>query len=443
VTITVATDITTTPPRNTVTVNSGAGTVMSSVSLWRNDASGQTLLRTQPSAGFASQFVFDYECPYGVATTYGWTANYSTGLTTLFNETWANTSAWTAVGGAWTVSGGKVSNPASSPGGGLNRTIAQGKYRFTIASMANASTAGSILQLFMQDTTTSPNARVVIQLSHTGVVTVVATDYSGITTTTPTGISPTSPIVIDTGSSTMSVTGVGGTVIIPFAIQPNLMGMGGAPTATVAGVLTVGGIKVESYGTSTTITETSAAVTLAPLYGWMVHPIVPALSCKLGFNGSRIMTIASLDTITDPSNSTLHYILGSKTPIATTTGPRSGEVRSATIKVTTATEESALKAMLADETPILFNIAPSFGIQLGWGFYQVGDVSRDRQAQRPNWPGRYITMPLTAVQPPIAAVQNSGWSWAALALAFPTWASLKLAFNTWADVAANNRNPGY
>lgn len=437
-TITVATDITTTPPRNTVTVNSGAGTVMSSVSLWRNDASGQTLLRTQPSAGFASQFVFDYECPYGVATTYGWTANYGTPSTVIFDEVWTSIAAWTVSGTPWTVASGNANGPAitSASHSNLSRSFTSGAYRLTVASMSNSST--SALQLNLQQPGGST-----LQLNLIGTTFYIW--WPGASTSTPTTIDSTQPITVDYGSASVTVTGTGGSYTQPFT-SPTFNGvviLASTTTTVAAGAMKIGEVKVQAYGTSSTITETSAAVTLAPLYGWMVHPIVPALSCKLGFNGSRIMTISTLDTITDPSNSTLHYILGSKTPIATTTGPRSGEVRSATIKVTTATEESALKAMLADETPILFNIAPSFGIQLGWGFYQVGDVSRDRQAQRPNWAGRYITLPLTAVQPPIAAVQNSGWSWAALALAFPTWASLKLAFNTWADVAANNRNPGY
>ena len=441
-TVTVASNPTGTPPNNVITVTSGVNTVMSQVSLYRNDASGATLVRTQPATGFASQTVTDYECPYGVGTTYSWSATYfsTSGFTTVWDETWANTSAWTSAGTlSWTVASGAVSMAATNVAQRLYRTYTGGQYRFTFSSLAATYTNGGAQPyIFLGFASLSVNAT-------TGVVMVSTTNQStGYVNTT---ISAASTFTVDMGATTFTITGTGGTYSQAYygnvtTTAQITLGIAGAG-ATAA--MTVGQIEMQSYGTTSTISETSAATTLSPSSGWLVHPITPTLSCPLNFSGilPRSSTVRNAGDVTNAANVTMHSILGSATPIATVTGPRADDTWSLVVSVTSAAEEAALKAMLYDQTAILINIPPRFGINIAWGFYQVGDTVRSRLAQIPNSVLKNYTLPLTRTQSPVASIINTGWSWAALLNAEATWGILTQAFNTWADVFNNNRNPGF
>src|SRR5690606_20455015 len=80
------------PPRNEITVAVDEGGVMTAVALYRNDSSGRVLVRQQPSAGFDSRTVHDYECPYGEAVTYDWTATFidPNEYSASFTEDWSS-----------------------------------------------------------------------------------------------------------------------------------------------------------------------------------------------------------------------------------------------------------------------------------------------------------------------------------------------------------------
>jgi hypothetical protein len=113
------------------------------------------------------------------------------------------------------------------------------------------------------------------------------------------------------------------------------------------------------------------------------------------------------------------------------------------LKARTAAHEAALNGILADGTPLLFRFPTTYDAGFDEGFYTIGTVMRARVAQMKGSHLRDFTLDLTQVQQPTVMVQNSGWSWAALAAAFPTWAAVAQAYNTWADVLTNNRKPGY
>jgi hypothetical protein len=106
-------------------------------------------------------------------------------------------------------------------------------------------------------------------------------------------------------------------------------------------------------------------------------------------------------------------------------------------------QELALKALLADGTPLLFRFPASFDAGFDEGFYSVGDVQRARFAQRPGLGLRNVTLPLTEVQSPVVNVANSGWSYAALAAGLASFGILTSAYNTFADMQVDNRNVGY
>lgn len=124
------------PPTNEITVSVPVGGVMQSVEVWRNDHNGKTDIRQQPSAGFDSRIVEDYECPFGESVTYGWTTNYIAAAVNLWSEAWASLAAWTIVGGSWSVSGGSLVWSAAigdSTAATVTRTISAGQYRVAFA----------------------------------------------------------------------------------------------------------------------------------------------------------------------------------------------------------------------------------------------------------------------------------------------------------------------
>jgi hypothetical protein len=126
-----------TPPRVDIAIAVPVGSVMQSVSLYRLDAAGSTLVRSQPSAGFDSRSVSDYECPYGVATAYQWTTTYvnPAAITQLWQETWANLAAWTTAGASWAVSGGSlVWTGSDDPTATVTRAVTSGRYQIVFAA---------------------------------------------------------------------------------------------------------------------------------------------------------------------------------------------------------------------------------------------------------------------------------------------------------------------
>ena len=136
-TITVIPNQTFSPPRNSVTIAVPAGQIMSSVSVWRNDPTGRTQLRTQPVAGFLDRLVYDYECPYDAAVTYGWSASFfdQAEISTVWTEAWASLAAWTAAGGSWSVSGGKlVWSAGDNLAASMTRAVAAGQYEILLAA---------------------------------------------------------------------------------------------------------------------------------------------------------------------------------------------------------------------------------------------------------------------------------------------------------------------
>lgn len=394
---------------------------MSSVSVWRLQDGVRTDLRTQPSAGFDTRTVYDYECPYGVDVSYGWTADYTdpSAYTTLFNETWASVAAWT--GSGFGVSAGQATN--TSMVGDITRTFVAAKYRVTIASITSPAGEGSI---FFGNTALSTSFSLGME---SGVLT-----YSG----APTGIDPLFPITVDFLSTSILIAGTGGSFSIPFDHTLSYIRLLGV--AAVNG-FKVGAVRVYGYGSELSTSETSSTVELDPEDAWLIHPATPGLSFPLA--GSGAAGIRSIGPINNESNATVHYILGSRTPVTTTNGDRSSDETVMTLAISTRAEEVALTALLRDETPILINIPPAFDIDFDYAFYQVGRTSRSRLEQMPGMQLRDYVLPLIEVQSPIVTQENTGWSYATVAATYSTYAVLLLAYDTYADLAADNRNPGY
>ncbi len=421
-----------TPPSVTVAMSVTATNVMSAIAVYRNDHNGRTLLRTQPTAGFDSRTVTDYECPYEENVTYDWTATYSdpASASTVFNETWASTASWTAAGfGTYNVSGGNLRNNSTSPST-LYRTVSAAKYRITVASF-DGGTVNSYIY-FGTNVLGVPSG-VFVRVTETGTLYFGDSLTSALIATT---ISPTSPFVIDFNATTVSISGTGGSASLALARTITAVSVYG--TGNTANSVNIGAIKVESYAASSNIAQTSSPVNLAPAKAWMIHPGSTSLSVPLAETDPTVAGIVDIASVENASNATVHKILGSATPIPTTTGPRTDDRTTMTIVTVTAAESVALRALLAPDVPILVQIPPSWDLDFNSGFYQVGDTSIARTGEVQS-SRRLAVLPMQKVQSPVVDVENTGWSYASVAAEFATYVDLTTNFATYADLASNTR----
>lgn len=427
----------TTPPSVTVTTSITSGYVMSSIAVYRNDHNGRTLLRSQPGAGFDSRTVTDYECPYEENVTYNWAAVYTdpTAYSTVFNETWASLASWTVYSGTANVSGGTVRN--TSTFAALYRSVTLGKYRVTIGSMNGSGTTTTDVYLNSVSANTSGDG---VRLRVIGGTLTVYVRVGGtVVSTTPTTIDESQPITVDFGTTSVTISGTGGSVVLPYNLSLGYVTLN--LIALSANLSVIGAVKVQSYGTPTSVAETSSAVELAPDDAWLIHPGTPDLSVPMTNTNPNAAGIKAIGSVSNDSNTTLHKVLGSSTPIPTTTGPRGDDVTSMTVWTATSDERAAMRALLAPDVPLLIQIPPSWGADFNNGFYQPGEVAEERATGqiRISDPARDFQIPLTKVQSPVVDVENTGWSYASVAVEFSTYVDLTTNFATYADLASNTR----
>jgi hypothetical protein len=428
VTITAVADAVGAPPSVDVTVTSGVGTVMSSVALWRNDSSGRSLVRSQPSAGFDERTVTDYECPYGESVTYDWAATYVSSFTSVWDETWASTASWTlGSGSAWAVSGGKVHN--NSAASDLYRSVASGKYRVVVDGWT-VDGSGTGYLLFQ----TAGFAGTAVGLRLNGGVLSLTVNDTGYTVSS---IDSTLPFTVDVNATSVTLSGTGDPLTLPGDVDFVYVAL--VANDVGASDYEIDNIEVFSYGVESEIAETSTPVTLDPDDAWLIHPGTPGLSIPIIETGNTATRMVEIGEIENATNTTVHRILGSATPIPTTTGPRGDDTTALIIETVTTNEAAAVRALLASDVPILIQIPPAWDLDFNCGFYQVGDVRTARSDPIIN-AYRTFTLPLTKVQSPVVDVENTGWSYAAVAAEFDTYSSLLVTFATYADLAADTRS---
>lgn len=427
-TITAVADAAGTPPSVDVTVEVTAGGVMSSVALWRNDSSGRSLVRTQPSAGFDSRTVTDYECPYDEAVTYDWTTTYSGTFTTVFTETWANVAAWTTqFGSVFAVSAGTVHNTATNSA--IYHTLTTGPHRVIVDGWTVSSGTGYLSLMI------SGFSGTVAELSLSGGVLSITGDGSPTVTT----IDASQPFTIDMGDDSVTVTGTGGETTVAAAATAIFDRIVLLSNNVPASGYVMDNITAQTYDSPTDLAETSDPITLDPADAWLIHPASPALSIPLQLTSPDTTRLVQIGGIENRSNTTTHRILGSATPLTTTTGPRADDVTTMTVETATTDESAALRALLAPDIPILIQIPPDMELDFNCGFYQVGDVTTDRSHPVIN-SYRTFTLPITKVRSPVVDVEDTGWSYAAVAAEFATYASLLVTYATYADLAADSRS---
>jgi hypothetical protein len=257
-----------------------------------------------------------------------------------------------------------------------------------------------------------------------------------------TGVPASAPFTITRGTSTVITGSVSGSYTLPVNQSDTILAINIGSNTGAATAITVGAITVQEIvpGDVETIAETSAPVNLNPADAWLIAPQSPALSIHLSNSNQQAAGISTIGPLSNATNTTVHRILGTSTPITTTTGNRQDDTLSATVYTHTSNERQALKALLAPDTPVLVNVPPSWDLDLAYGFYQVGDVTETRPYTLGGVPMRDFELPLTRVRSPEVDVENPGWSYAQVATVWATYTEVLTNYATYADLAADNRS---
>jgi len=195
-----------------------------------------------------------------------------------------------------------------------------------------------------------------------------------------------------------------------------------------------------SYGSLVAVNEAAASATINPDgdRGWIIHVVTPGLSFPLGYEDADQSSIQEIGEVVQQSTSTLHRIMGDAPPISVSTGPRASDQLPFVIATETSAEREALEALLRDQVPVLFRFPASWDLDFEEGYYDVGDVRSRRALQLYGVHAREHTLPLTSVERPDVTQANTGWSYAALLVAWSSYESVRTGFATYADVQVNN-----
>jgi hypothetical protein len=438
VTITVTADVAFVPPRNEVEVSVPTGNVMTSVNVWRNDSSGRSLVRSQPSAGFDERTVFDYECPYGQNVTYDWAATYydPDDSAPTFSEPWSSyPGSWAGNTGDGSISANRLTfTPANPSGRAISRTISAACGEIEVAYLdgggfgLSTSTSSLLFQF----------ASGQLNLFESAGSVYVTNLFSGFNT----GVPANEPFTIQRLADTVVFVGASSSYTLSRTLTGNVTSIAIGASVNADLPIVVGAITISEVapGDVETIAETSAPVNLNPADAWMIAPQSPALSIPLSNSNQQAAGIRTIGPLSNATNTTVHRILGTSTPITTTTGNRQDDTLSATLYTHTSNERQALKALLAPDTPVLVNVPPSWDLDLAYGFYQVGDVTETRPYTLGGVPMRDFELPLTRVRSPEVDVENPGWSYAQVATVWATYTEVLTNYATYADLAADNRS---
>lgn len=398
------------PPRMRLDLDSGdPDAVFDSLVIRRN---GQ-VIRAEAVTGSPVSVLYDYDCPFGTPVTY--TAEGSTsGVVVLRDETWPNLTGWTTVAGTPAV----ASNHLVS--GRVSRTLtgtfpASGRIR--IADHALAMTFGPftldtdfedtnrILQLFINDAADEFLNATYVTYNSLGEVVITWGDGQ-VTITSP------------EDSSSVSETIAYGTIPLEASA------MGPFTLSEVVG--------------SDSFDASSGVVQLDVTEAWLIHPVNLGLSVCVSTRaqGGRFDRIyvedGSGEKVTYPSQREVFAVLGRRRKVPVTYGDRHDGEWTLVLRVPRPEDRTAMRSLLQDQSPILFQFPPSFPWDLDAGWYSVDDVDDDRVTGSSTGTTRSMTLPLTPVDQPVLTPESQ-WTYADDLLRNPTYADSLAEFPTYLD----------
>lgn len=193
-----------------------------------------------------------------------------------------------------------------------------------------------------------------------------------------------------------------------------------------------------TYTVVTTLTASTALVTLTMAKNWLIHRSNQVLSVAV----DKIINIA--DRVV-PSTAVAHFAFGARYPVVRNEGTRRARTGNLTLQVNSAAQMTALVTLLQDSGVILMNL--TLGQNVGWmdetwAWIQPGDLTFNNPAA--GWaffPSRHVSFPYQVVDIP-ATVGVALWNYATLladVTHLPTYASLMTTYANYANVVIDFR----
>lgn len=161
---------------------------------------------------------------------------------------------------------------------------------------------------------------------------------------------------------------------------------------------------------------------------WLIHPGVPAKSCRI--------KVTALPQRTRATRRGLHQVLGAAQPIPISSGARSTAAAPMSLRTFTDDDRQALDQILDDDAALRLNIPPSK--PWGWDtcYISVGDLTENRTVAYGRFPWREWVLPIQVCGRPGGGTQ-AGITWNTVAAQYPTWqAIIDAGITSWADLAA-------
>lgn len=185
-------------------------------------------------------------------------------------------------------------------------------------------------------------------------------------------------------------------------------------------------------------TETFGVLQLSSTSAWIINPNSPELSLEADSGDPTRMGIVAISDVVLPTTATVHQILGARLPVVTTVGSRLAPQFTVTVATVTQAEESALRAIVDDQTPLLIRIPAVLGANWDDGYYHVSDVTIGRIIQYAGEPRRTFTLPMIQVAEP-APVTAETWDYPTLTSTYADYGSLTAAYADYRSLTADER----
>jgi hypothetical protein len=187
-----------------------------------------------------------------------------------------------------------------------------------------------------------------------------------------------------------------------------------------------------------TVKYVAPPIPLNPWGAWAIHPLTPVLSFCIDQQDNDAPGVVDIQTVSRPTQSTQHTILGSARPVTVRVGPRASTRTVLRVQTVDLEDEANLWSLVDDQTPLVIQFPTDWAVGWEYGYYDVGDVSAERVLQWSGDPRRIFTLPTTRVDRP-AGTQQSDWGYAQLLHDFADYPAVLAAFDDYPSLLANRR----
>ena len=162
---------------------------------------------------------------------------------------------------------------------------------------------------------------------------------------------------------------------------------------------------------------------------WLIHPGVPVLSTPIELAAG---SAAEEEWAVQQG---IFWVMGRETPVVHTDGARKAPASTLSVITETLSQLRAMKALLADTSPLLLNVPPSLDLGLDTTYIAIGSVTPRRPSDIGSEQLRTLTLPYTVVARPAGGSQATR-TYADPAMDYGSYADLKAAYASYLALTA-------